>query len=137
MLEQTMRINAILFFPLKVEDFIDTTSTTPMSSVPVQFLIYVMPEPTCSDPPTIIPLSDCLEVTIGVPKSFNLSVLNLCDPNITEITAIIVSQGITGMQVGNLTQLPSNSSLSYVTLAWTPQANQNGSQQMCMIAYTR
>jgi hypothetical protein len=107
-----------------------------MSSVPVQFLIYVMPEPTCSEAPIILPLSDCLEVAIGVSKSFTLSVLNSCDPSISNVTAIIVSQGITGMQVGNLTQSPTNSSLSDVTLMWTPQADQNGSQELCMIAYT-
>ncbi|CAF4410158.1 unnamed protein product, partial [Rotaria magnacalcarata] len=30
---------------LQVEDFINTTSNSPMSSVPVQFLIYVQPTP--------------------------------------------------------------------------------------------
>jgi hypothetical protein len=108
-----------------------------MSSVPVQFLIYVLPESTCSDAPTIIPLSGCLEVQLGVSMSFNISVLNLCNPNITNIADIVVSQGITGMEVGNLTQLPTNVSLSYETFTWTPQANQIGSQELCMIAYTR
>jgi hypothetical protein len=107
-----------------------------MSSVPVQFLIYVLPEPECSEAPIILPLSDCLEVAIGVLRSFNLSVLNLCSGNVSNVTAIVVSRGITGMQVGNLTQSPTNSSLSDITLLWTPEANQNGSQELCMTAYT-
>jgi hypothetical protein len=107
-----------------------------MSSVPVQFLIYVMPEPACSEAPIIMPLSDCLEVSIGVQSNFTLSVLNLCTVSVSNVTAIVVSQGITGVQVGNLTQSSANASLSGVTLLWTPEANQNGSQELCLTAYT-
>ncbi len=95
-----------------------------------------MPEPACSNVPIIIPLSDCLEVTVGVTKTFNLWVLNMCNVNTTNVTAIVVSQEITGMQVGNLTQSATNASLSYVTLTWTPQSSQIGSQELCIIAYT-
>jgi hypothetical protein len=108
-----------------------------MSSVPVQFLIYVMPEPECSEAPVITLLTDCLEVTVGVSTSFNLSVWNLCDPNSTNITDVILSTPVTGIQVGNLTVSPVNTSLVYVILTWTPQMSQIGSQQLCMIAYTR
>lgn len=108
-----------------------------MSSVPVQFLIYVLPQPTCSNVPIILPLTECLEVTVGVMQSFNLSVINLCNPNDTDIVDIIISQGITGMQMGNLTTSPINASLVYVTFTWTPQANQIGQQQLCVTAYTR
>ncbi len=95
-----------------------------------------MPEPTCSNAPIVLPLSDCLEVTVGVTKTFNLLVLNMCGVNTTNVTAIIVSQGITGMLVSNLTQSTTNASLSYVTLMWTPQSSQIGSQELCIIAYT-
>lgn len=108
-----------------------------MSSVPVQFLIYVMPEPECLDIPTILPLSDCLEATVGVARSFNLSVLNSCDIETSNVTEILISPRVPGMQVGNLTQSPTNSSLFSATLIWTAQANQIGLQQLCMIAYTR
>ena len=107
-----------------------------MSSVPVQFLIYVMPEPTCSEAPVIIPLEGCLEVTVNVSISFNLSVLNLCNPNITSIADIIVSNENIGVQVGNVTTSSTNASLVYVTLTWTPQATQLGPQELCMIAYS-
>ena len=39
------------------------------------------------------------------------------------------------MQVDNLTISPTNASLFYITLSWTPQANQIGPQQVCIIAY--
>ena len=123
-------------FTLKVEDFINSTSMTAMSSVPVQFLIYVMPEPACSQAPIIIPLAGCLELTVGVSKTFTLFAMNLCDPNVANIADIIVSQGITGMQVGNLTTWATNASLVYVTLTWTPQLSQMGPQQLCTTAYT-
>jgi hypothetical protein len=40
---------------LQIEDFYNSTSTTPMSSVPVQFLFYAVAAPTnCSVRPSII-----------------------------------------------------------------------------------
>jgi hypothetical protein len=120
-----------------VEDFINDTSTTPMSSVPVQFLIYVLPQPACSQAPIILPLSGCLEVQAGVSMTFSISAMNFCNPSVAVVTDIIVSSGITGMTGSNLTNSTTNSSLSYVIFTWTPQANQVGSQQLCTIAYTR
>jgi hypothetical protein len=108
-----------------------------MSSVPVQFLIYVLPTPNCSIAPIIFPVNGCLEVQVGVSMSFNLFAMNLCNQTIANLTDIVVSSGINGMTITNLTSSPTNSSLSYVTFTWTPQANQVGSQQLCTIAYTR
>jgi hypothetical protein len=107
-----------------------------MSSVPVQFLIYVMPLPTCFNPPIIIPLSGCLEVTVNVSKSFNISALNSCNSNISNITEIVVLSGIDGMEVSNLTEVVTNPSLYFVTFTWTPQQNQTGLQQLCIVALT-
>ncbi|CAF5112454.1 unnamed protein product, partial [Rotaria sp. Silwood1] len=121
---------------IQVEDFIDSTSTTPMSSVPVQMLIYVQPQPACSDAPIIFPLSRCLEVQVGISISFNLSIMDLCNQTVAKLADIIISSAITGMTRDNLTSSPTNSSVSYVTFAWTPQANQVGSKQLCVIAFT-
>jgi hypothetical protein len=107
-----------------------------MSSVPVQFLIYVMPEPACSNAPVIIPLTVCLDVTVGIPINFDLFALNLCQPNITDMADIIISKEITGITINNMTISSTNTSLAYITITWTPQANQIGPQQMCAIAYT-
>ncbi|CAF4335972.1 unnamed protein product [Rotaria sp. Silwood2] len=122
---------------IQVEDFIDTSSTTPMSSVPVQFLIYVQSQPACSLEPLIIPLDRCLEVQVGVSISFNLSAINLCTPSVATLTDIVVLSGITGMTHSNLTHSSTNSSIYYMKFTWTPQANQIGSQQLCTVAYTR
>jgi hypothetical protein len=108
-----------------------------MSSVPVQFLIYVLPQPYCPLAPIIVPLSGCLQVQVGVSVTFNISAINLCNSSVAVVTDIVVSSGITGMTAGNLTNSTTNSSLSYVIFTWTPQANQVGSQQLCIVAYTR
>jgi hypothetical protein len=108
-----------------------------MSSVPVQFLISVIPEPICSDAPVIIPLTGCLEVTVGVLISIDIFVLNLCDPNDTGIIDMVVTSNTNDVQISNLTNSLTNTSLSYKTITWTPQANEIGPQELCMIAYTR
>ncbi|CAF0979910.1 unnamed protein product [Rotaria sp. Silwood1] len=82
---------------IQVEDFISGSSMTPMSSVPVQFLIYVEPQPACSKEPVIIPLDRCLEVQVGVSISFNLSAMNLCNQTVATLTDIAVPSSITGM----------------------------------------
>ncbi|CAF3391672.1 unnamed protein product [Rotaria sp. Silwood1] len=121
---------------IQVEDFINSSSNTPMSSVPVQFLIYVMPEPFCPQSPQIIPVTDCMEVLTGIAKSFNIYAMTMCDPNDVDIDEIVVTNGISGMVIGSLTKSSSNSSLSYKTFTWTPQANQIGLQELCVVAFT-
>ena len=108
-----------------------------MSSVPVQFLIYILPQPACSRAPLILPIDRCLEVQVGIAISFPLYAMNLCNRSVANLTDIIVSDGISGMSVGNLTSVPTNSSLAYVTVTWTPQANQVGFQEICAVAFTR
>ena len=105
-----------------------------MSSVPVQFLIYVLPTPTCSLLPVLLPLTSCLELQVGIPINITLYAMNLCGTS-ASITDIIVSKAITGMVAGNLINSTTNSSLVYVIFTWTPQLNQIGSQEMCTIAY--
>jgi hypothetical protein len=107
-----------------------------MSSVPVQFLIYVMPEPNCTQKPVIQPLADCLEASVGVTKTFTLTILNMCDPTAVDIADIVAWKDITGMQKFNLTVALTNQSLTYASFTWTPQSNQLGPQQLCTVAYT-
>lgn len=121
---------------LQVEDFMNETSTEPMSSVPVQFLIYVLPTPTCTILPVILSLTDCLEVQVGVTMSFTLFTMNLCNSTVT-ITDIIISKAISGMTAGSVTNSTINKSLSYIPLSWTPQANQVGSEELCVFAYNK
>ena len=108
-----------------------------MSSVPVQFLIYVLPIPQCSLLPVILPLSSCLEVQVGIPINVTLFTMNKCNRSRTIITDISLSMGINGMNSSQLFNSTTNTSLSYITLNWTPQSNQIGSQDFCAIAYTK
>lgn len=107
-----------------------------MSSVPVQLLIYVLPNPACSLTPVILPVTDCLEVQVGITFSFNISVMNLCNQNAANLTDLLVSMPLTGMTHTNLTASLTNSSVFYSTFTWTPQINQIGSQYFCVSAFT-
>lgn len=108
-----------------------------MSSVPVQFLIYVKGPPACSTPPTMVPLSTCLEVQVGVSKVFNVSAQNMCNPSISTVTDINPSSPINGLNSSALRNATIGGSIAYVTFNWIPQINQIGSQQICFVAYTR
>jgi hypothetical protein len=108
-----------------------------MSSVPVQFLIYVVNQSACGLAPVMLPLNLAFGVQVGVPISFNMSAMTLCNPNISYVDTISVASGIAGMNVSNTTSYPTNESVSYVTFTWTPLTNQLGSQKLCVIAYTK
>jgi hypothetical protein len=108
-----------------------------MSSVPVQFLIHVLPLPTCSELPAILPLTDCLEVQVDIPVNLTLYAMNYCDRTQSIITDITVTMGISSMSISELYNSTTNTSLSYIKLNWTPQINEVGSQQFCTIAYTK
>jgi hypothetical protein len=108
-----------------------------MSSVPIQFLIYVLPTPKCPQPPIILPLTDCLQVEVNVSTTFILYVMNLCNVTLSTITTIMPRTFIDGMDIDNLINSTTNTSLVYTTLTWTPQFYQIGSQQFCAVAYTK
>ena len=107
-----------------------------MSSVPVQLLIYVMEEPTCGSPPVFIPVNRCLDVKVNTTISFNISVLNKCNPADSDIDAIIMSSSVPGMNISEEKTLSNNASIAYVTFLWKPQQNQVGSRQLCLLAFT-
>ena len=108
-----------------------------MSSVPVQFLIYVMPEPVCSAAPVIVPLTGCMEVTVEVSMSFNITVINKCNPTISDLGDLVVTRDVYGVQPDVLTTSLADPSVAYMEFTWTPLASQIGSQELCMIAYTK
>ena len=120
----------------QVEDFIDTNSTVAMSSVPVQFLIYVQPPPDCSTPPEIQPLTSCLEAAVGVQTTFTVYAKNLCDPNETRLSDILMSTSLAGVNSSDLVEVTSAGLLGYVIFTWKPVVAQMGYQQLCFIAYT-
>lgn len=107
-----------------------------MSSVPVQFLIHVLPTPYCSLLPVFNPITGCLEVQVNVPFTFDLYVNNSCNPTIANVTDIVVSTPIIGVTDSNFTS-SSDGSFAFVTFNWTPQPNQIGPQQLCTVAFAR
>ncbi|CAM4769317.1 unnamed protein product [Rotaria magnacalcarata] len=133
-IEQLALVHSDFF---RVEDFIDKTSNTPMSLVPVQMLIYVQPELICSNAPIIFPLDRCLEVQVGVAISFNIFAMHLCSDNVTKLTDVVIPSRHTGMTQSNLTSSPANASISYVIFLSTPQVNQIGAQQLCLLGLTK
>ena len=121
---------------VQVEDFIDSSSNVSMSSVPVQFLIHVLPLPLCPVPPDFSVSSRCFDAQIGVPMNFTIHIINSCDPDDANISVIIVSQSIPGVTASALTQA-ADKTYAWIDYSWTPQTNQQGSQQFCVIAFTR
>lgn len=85
-----------------------------MSSTLVHLLVYVMPPSTCSLSPIILPLNRCLEVQVGVSITFDLYAQNLCNPDETDLSVMIIANKINGMNNGNLTKSSTNNSLSYM-----------------------
>ena len=108
-----------------------------MSSIPVQFLIYVMGNQTCGSRPVINPLDRCLNVQVGVPVSFNISATTTCNPNASDIDTITIASGMNGINMSNTIHSDTDPSTSYTTFTWTPRADQVGSNQLCVIAYSQ
>ncbi|CAF1022594.1 unnamed protein product [Rotaria sordida] len=119
---------------LMVEDFINSTSTTPLSSVPVQFLVQVVEQSLCSNPPTIIgipPKESCIVAITGQTFSSQLIAINNCGSNVTIIDITIFA--FLGMTRGNVIQL--NITTYYANLSWTPTDSQIGYQLLCAMAF--
>ena len=106
-----------------------------MSSIPVQFLVYVI-DAICGLAPVILPPNVCLDVQVGTPVTFNISAVTSCNPNVSDVNSIKVTSGIAGMNLSNIIDSLTNMSVSFVTIRWIPQANQVGSQRLCLMAYS-
>lgn len=107
-----------------------------MSSVPVQFLIHVLPIPICTVPPLVLPLTDCLEVQVNQSINFTVTAMDLCNTT-GSITDILVMQTVSGLTKSAVVNSTTNSSLASVTFTWTPQATQIGLQQLCFTAFNK
>ena len=116
---------------IQVEDFINTTSLIPMSSVPVQFLIYVYMPKNCPIPSVTSPTS-CVGVQVGVAYTFNLTAINNCgaSSNISDIAI----QGFLGITRGPLTQITPNRTIYTMRITYTPTISQVGVQVLCATA---
>ncbi|UJR38536.1 hypothetical protein I4U23_031203 [Adineta vaga] len=118
---------------LMVEDFTSASSTTPLSSVPVQFLVHVVAPPTCSTPPEIIGIpeeQECIAVGLGQTYQSRIYAVNYCPSPV--VIEDISTLSFAGMVKGNLVKV--NSSLYYKSLTWSPTSAQLGYQVMCTMA---
>lgn len=107
-----------------------------MSSVPVQFLIYVLPTPNCQLKPLVYDLLDCYEAQVGVPFKIQIIAENLCDPDDAIVSDIVITDSIPGLAGGTLVQ-NADQSVASANFTWTPQTNQIGPQTFCFMAFTR
>ncbi|CAF1046129.1 unnamed protein product [Adineta steineri] len=118
---------------LMVEDFISSTSTTALSSVPVQFLVHVVALPTCTTPPEIVGIpteQSCTNVIVNQTYTSEIFAINNCAPSVTIVDVATLS--FAGMIKSDLGQL--NSTVYYNNLTWTPTSDQLGYQVMCAMA---
>jgi hypothetical protein len=117
-----------------VEDFINSSSTTALSSVPVLFLVQVVTTALCSNPPQVIggtPITDsCTTVTVGQTFAFRLIALNSCGSSVTIVD--IPTLSFLGVEESNVVQY--NSTTFYKDITWTPTSAQIGYQVMCAMA---
>ncbi|CAF3222228.1 unnamed protein product [Rotaria sp. Silwood2] len=121
---------------LMVEDFINLSSTTPLSSVPVQFLVQVVSPPTCTILPEVIGIpveQACIPVIVGQTFNSQLIAINNCGSNVTIVD--IATLSFAGMSKGNIVRL--NMTTYYKTFSWTPTTNQLGIQVQCAMAIDR
>ncbi|CAF2778603.1 unnamed protein product [Rotaria sp. Silwood2] len=121
---------------LMVEDFIDSTSIIPLSSIPVQFLVQIVNQSSCPNPPTIIGPSleeSCIVVVTGQTFISQLFALNNCGSSVTIMDITILA--FLGMIRGNITQV--NTTTYYIDLSWTPTDSQLGYQVICAMAFDR
>ena len=84
----------------------------------------------------MLPLQRCLDVRVGIQISFNMYAMTLCNPNISDIDTITVSNGPDKINVSDTMTLVTNASVSYAIFTWTPLISQVGQQQLCVLAYT-
>ncbi|CAF2746760.1 unnamed protein product [Rotaria sp. Silwood2] len=110
---------------IMAEDFINSASTTPLSSVPVQFIVKFITPPPCSIPPEILLTgASCTPIKVNETFISQLLGVNHCGENVTIID--IATLSFSGMIQGSLVKL--SSLIYYKSLTWTPTIYQLGYQ---------
>lgn len=113
---------------IQVEDFLNTTTSQPLSSISVQFLIYVYVPRNCSSP-TLSSSLICEDVQVGVPYQFTYIAINSCgaSSNISDIAI----QSFTGIVQNPLIDVNSNKTTYTMLVTYTPVSSQIGVQVLC------
>lgn len=125
---------------LQVEDFVSSRDTTPLSSVPVQFVIYVF-APLSNQPCSVQPELSLVGTApldgscIGVPFSSSWSAAitaQLPNSTATSITDIATASPL-GMRTSEL--VPSNNPGEWqMIITWTPLSSHSGPNIFCYYA---
>ncbi|CAF4660911.1 unnamed protein product, partial [Rotaria sp. Silwood2] len=130
---------------LQIEDYYTSTSPTPMSSVPIQFLFYGTTAPAgCSTPPSIIGVRPNL-ACIGTPISALTNETVIAQVNCANKTIIdFTTSSPIGMKKTAITKIGTSktdfaasfmfstfSDLYSINLIWTPTSDQYGPQGFC------
>ncbi|CAF1405774.1 unnamed protein product, partial [Adineta steineri] len=116
---------------LQIEDYYSSSYTTPMSSVPIQFLFYGYAAPTgsCTTPPAIIgnrPNRACIGTPIGSNVTEYIIVQVYCPGH---AIVDLVSSAPTGMKKSGI--INSSPNVYEIILSWIPIAAQYGPQSFC------
>ncbi|CAF1264102.1 unnamed protein product [Rotaria sordida] len=123
----TTRIGWYYVIALQIEDYYDSSSPAPMSSVPIQFLFYAYSSSSsCTTRPQIIgerPNRACIGTPINVTLTERVIAQSFCSG--TTISNYVTSSPI-GMQ--HSTVVSQGGGLYVMTLTWTPTDNQYGPQ---------
>lgn len=122
---------------IQAEDFANSTTTTPFSSTPVQFLVYVYSTPNCTTRPYLYgptPEGTCIAVQVGVPYTLILYVDNYCySSGVTMVD--IATQSFPVVIKTPIVQ--DNTTTWSVNLTWTPTATEVGPQVFCSVGLDR
>jgi hypothetical protein len=117
-----------------VEDYYNESSDTPLSNVSVQFLIQIIPTPTCLSKPIISSsISTNTTVTVGTTVHFEVTIESNCPG--TSIIDYFRTPPLY-MYKSNITFDETNN-VSIVYETWTPTSDQIGSQAYCALATDR
>ena len=118
----------------QIEDFADSSSNDSYNSVPLQFLVRVVPVPAhCNATPTITAnVSACVAVTVNVSFTFQITVTTGCRN--TTIQDVRRAPPLNMLRT-TLTRTTNTTWTFYEV--WTADSNQIGAQVYCVTAIDR
>ncbi|XP_062615393.1 uncharacterized protein LOC134277123 [Saccostrea cucullata] len=119
---------------IQIEDFASPSSSIPLSSIPLQFLVEVFDSSSaCASAPTFIsptpPDGRCYESVQGVTFSVEIRIRTGTSSQYIQEVATQSPVGVTKSSIQAISQTD-----YYITLRWTPTSSQQGSYIICFTA---
>ena len=124
---------------LQVEDFMSSTDTTPLSSVPVQFVVRVgaFPSSSCTSRPVLVGDTPLNGSYFEVPFNTSWNATIIARASITSIPTANITEFVTasplGTKISNLVR-SENPGEWQVNVTWTPFEYQLGNNIFCYAA---